>query len=64
MPFQLTNKCGEVVGFPVDVLKAMSQSMGVKLEIVSIDHAGIIPALLTNKLDIIGSSMPAHATCA
>ena len=30
MPFQMTNKRGEIIGFEVDILKAMAKSMGVK----------------------------------
>ncbi|HCP30256.1 MAG TPA: amino acid ABC transporter substrate-binding protein, partial [Pseudomonas sp.] len=29
MPFQMTNKRGEIIGFEVDILKAMAKSMGV-----------------------------------
>ncbi|MEG1041460.1 MAG: transporter substrate-binding domain-containing protein, partial [Pseudomonas sp.] len=47
MPFQMTNKRGEIVGFEVDILKAMAKSMGVKLEMVSTAYDGIIPALMT-----------------
>ncbi|AYC34645.1 amino acid ABC transporter substrate-binding protein [Pseudomonas cavernae] len=57
MPFEMTNKRGEIIGFEVDLLKAMAKSMGVKLELVSTSYDGIIPALLTNKFDMIGSGM-------
>ncbi|WP_447594598.1 transporter substrate-binding domain-containing protein [Aquipseudomonas campi] len=57
MPFEMTNKRGEIVGFEVDLLKAMTKAMGVKLELVSTSYDGIIPALLTGKFDMIGSGM-------
>lgn len=57
MPFEMTNKRGEIIGFEVDLLKAMAKAMGVKLELVSTSYDGIIPALLTNKFDMIGSGM-------
>lgn len=57
MPFEMTNKRGQIVGFEVDILKAMSKSMGVKLEVVSTGLDGIIPALLTDKFDLIGSGL-------
>lgn len=57
MPFQMTNKRGEIIGFEVDLLKAMAKAMGVKLEMVSTAYDGIIPALLTGKFDMIGSGM-------
>ncbi|MFZ3202969.1 MAG: transporter substrate-binding domain-containing protein [Pseudomonas sp.] len=57
MPFEMTNKRGEIIGFEVDLLKAMAKSAGVKLELVSTSYDGIIPALLTDKFDMIGSGM-------
>ncbi|MFT5727397.1 MAG: polar amino acid transport system substrate-binding protein [Desulforhopalus sp.] len=57
MPFELTNKKGEIIGFDVDMGKRMAKAMGVKLEIVSTAWDGIIPALLTGKFDVIMSGM-------
>jgi len=57
MPFEMTNKRGEIIGFEVDLLKVMTKAMGVKLELVSTSYDGIIPALLTDKFDMIGSGM-------
>jgi polar amino acid transport system substrate-binding protein len=57
MPFELTSKSGEVIGFDVDMAKRMAQAMNVKLEIVNTAWDGIIPALLTDKFDILMSGM-------
>ncbi|NIN36279.1 MAG: transporter substrate-binding domain-containing protein, partial [Gammaproteobacteria bacterium] len=57
MPFEMTNKKGEIVGFDVDMAKRMAKAMGVKLELVSTAWDGIIPALITKKFDIIMSGM-------
>lgn len=57
MPFEMTNKRGEIIGFEVDLLKAMAKTMGVKLELVSTSLDGIIPALMTDKFDLIGSGL-------
>jgi len=57
MPFEMTNKKGEIVGFDVDMAKRMAKAMGVKLELVSTAWDGIIPALITRKFDIIMSGM-------
>jgi polar amino acid transport system substrate-binding protein len=57
MPFELTNQKGEIIGFDVDIAKRMAKAMGVKLELVSTTWDGIIPALLTNKFDILMSGM-------
>lgn len=57
MPFEMTNKKGEIVGFDVDMAKRMAKAMGVKLELVSTAWDGIIPSLMTKKFDIIMSGM-------
>lgn len=57
MPFEMTNKKGDIIGFDVDMAKRMAKAMGVKLELVSTAWDGIIPALLTEKFDIIMSGM-------
>ena len=57
MPFELTNKRGEIIGFDVDMAKRMAKAMDVKLELVSTAWDGIIPALMTKKFDILMSGM-------
>lgn len=57
MPFELTSKKGDIIGFDVDMAKRMAKAMGVKLELVSTAWDGIIPALLTDKFDVIMSGM-------
>lgn len=57
MPFELTNKKGEIIGFDADMAKRMAKAMGVELELISTAWDGIIPALLTKKFDIIMSGM-------
>ena len=31
MPFEMTDKRGEIIGFEVDILKAMAKSMGLRI---------------------------------
>lgn len=57
MPFEMRSKTGKIIGFDVDLAKLMAKAMGVKLKIVNTDWDGIIPALMTNKFDIIMSGM-------
>ncbi len=57
MPFEVKNKKGQIIGFDVDMAKAMAKAMGVKLKLVNTAWDGIIPALLTDKFDIIMSGM-------
>ncbi|MGB3211162.1 MAG: transporter substrate-binding domain-containing protein [Desulforhopalus sp.] len=57
MPFELTNQKGQIIGFDVDMAKRMAKAMNVELELVSTAWDGIIPALLTDKFDILMSGM-------
>ncbi len=57
MPFEMRSRSGQIIGFDVDIAKAMANAMGVKLKIINTDWDGIIPALLTGKFDIIISGM-------
>jgi len=57
MPFEMTDKKGNVVGFDVDMVTEMAKAMGVKLELVNTAWDGIIPGLLSNKYDLIASGM-------
>lgn len=57
MPFELTDKNGNFVGFDIDVAKEMAKAMGVKFTPVNTAWDGIIPSLMTDKFDIIMSGM-------
>jgi polar amino acid transport system substrate-binding protein len=57
MPFEMTDKKGNFVGFDIDVAKEMAKAMGVKWVPVNTAWDGIIPSLLTKKFDLIISGM-------
>lgn len=57
VPFEMTSKSGEFVGFDIDMAKEMAKAMGVKFVPVNTAWDGIIPALTTDKFDIIMSGM-------
>jgi polar amino acid transport system substrate-binding protein len=57
MPFEMTDKKGEFVGFDIDMAKEMAKAMGVKFVPINTAWDGIIPALTTKKFDIIMSGM-------
>lgn len=61
MPFEMRDKRGEIIGFDIDLAKLMARSMGVKVTFVNTQWDGIIPALLTNKFDILMSGMTVTA---
>ena len=57
MPFEMTDKNGQFIGFDIDIAKEMAKAMGVKFVPVNTEFDGIIPALMTDKFDIILSGM-------
>ncbi len=57
MPFEMTDKNGEFIGFDIDMGKKMAEALGVKWVPVNTAWDGIIPSLMTDKFDIIMSGM-------
>lgn len=57
LPWAMKDKKGELVGFEIDVAKRLAADMGVKVEFVPTKWAGIIPALLTGKFDVVIGGM-------
>ncbi|PSJ44868.1 amino acid ABC transporter substrate-binding protein [Zobellella endophytica] len=53
MPFEMTDKGGDFIGFDIDIAKAMARSINVEFVPVNTGWDGIIPALHTNKCDLI-----------
>lgn len=57
VPWAMKDKTGKLVGFEIDVARRLATDMGVKVEFVPTKWAGIIPALLTGKFDVIIGGM-------
>jgi polar amino acid transport system substrate-binding protein len=57
MPFEMTDKNGAYIGFDMDLGRELAKAMGVKFVPVNTDFDGMIPALLTGKIDVILSAM-------
>ncbi|WP_331775132.1 transporter substrate-binding domain-containing protein [Sulfurospirillum sp. 1612] len=57
MPFEMKDKKGKLIGFDIDIARAMAKGMGVKLVIVPTAWDGIIAGLLAGKYDIIIAGM-------
>ncbi len=57
VPWAMQNKKGEYIGFEIDVAKRLAKDLGFRYEPVPTAWAGIIPALLTNKIDVIIGGM-------
>ncbi len=56
-PFNMKSADGELIGFDVEVAKALCAEMETNCEIVAQDWDGIIPGLVANKYDAIVASM-------
>ena len=57
IPFEMTDKKGNLIGFDMDYARRMAKAMGVKFVPVNTEWDGIIPALMTDKFDIIMGGM-------
>ena len=57
VPFEMTDKTGKFIGFDMDFGRRMAKAMGVKFVPVNTAWDGIIPALMTDKFDIIMGGM-------
>lgn len=57
-PFEMTNETGEVVGFDVDLARALARRWGVRVEIVGIGFDGLIDAVKAHKVDTAISAIP------
>jgi polar amino acid transport system substrate-binding protein len=57
VPFEIRDRQGNIIGFDVDLAKKMASELKVKVSFVNTQWDGIIPALLTDKFDILMSGM-------
>ena len=57
VPWAMKDKTGKLIGFEIDVATRVAKDMGVKVDFVPTKWAGIIPALLTGKFDVIIGGM-------
>jgi len=57
VPWAMKDKTGKLIGFEIDVATRLAQDMGVKVDFIPTKWAGIIPALVTGKFDVIIGGM-------
>ncbi len=56
-PLNMTTKNGEIIGLDIDIAKEIAAGMDVKLRVVSMPFANLLPALEAGKVDLILSGM-------
>ena len=56
-PLNMTSKEGELMGYEVDLARAMAKAMGVKAKLETMPFADLLPALEAGKIDLILSNM-------
>ncbi len=57
VPWAMQNNAGEFVGFEIDVATRLAEDLGLRLQLSPTAWAGIIPALLADKFDVIIGGM-------
>jgi len=57
VPWAMRNKKGELIGYEVEVARAVAEDAGWKINLIPTAWDGIIPALLSGKFDTIISGM-------
>src|SRR4030042_3891155 len=57
VPWAMKDKTGKLIGFEIDVATRLAKDMEVKVEFIPTKWAGIIPALITGKFDVIIGGM-------
>lgn len=58
-PFAFKDDKGNPAGFEIDLMNKLGEYMGVKVKVEDMAWAGLIPSLLSKRIDIIGSRMSA-----
>lgn len=56
-PFEFRNEKNEIIGFDIDLIHAIAEEAGLKIEIVDTAFDGIIPGLLAGNFDMAISAM-------
>ena len=57
MPFEMLDRNGNLIGFDIDLARKMASVLKVKVRFVNTQWDGIIPALLTDKFDLLMGGM-------
>jgi ABC-type amino acid transport substrate-binding protein len=56
-PFTMINSSGELDGYDVALMKRAAADLGVNVEFVQLDWAGLLPGLIANRFDVVASGV-------
>lgn len=56
-PMEFTDDTGKAIGFDIDMMQYIADKLGVKLQIITTDFAGITEGLAANRFDTIAATM-------
>lgn len=56
-PMEFTDDTGKAIGFDIDMMQHIADKMGLELEIITTDFAGITEGLSANRFDTIAATM-------
>lgn len=57
VPFEFMDENNQIVGFDVDLAKAIGEAMGYEVQFLDMAWNGLIPSLLNKNIDMIASGM-------
>lgn len=57
LPFEMLDKEGNLIGYDVDLGRAVSKALGVEVEFRQFEFSGLIPALQTGEIDMLIAGM-------
>lgn len=58
-PYEMRNEKGELVGFDIELTEIIAQRLGKKVVWQDMAFDGLIPSIMTNKIDIVAAGMSA-----
>lgn len=56
-PFEFLNESGQVTGFDMDLAGLVAHKLGMELQVSDMNFDGLIPALMSGKIDLIAAGM-------
>ncbi len=56
-PWTLIDRTGQIAGYDIDVIKKIGENLGLKVELVQLDWAGLLPGLAARRFDVVASGV-------